>query len=105
MRHSFVTGAAAVNYSLSPGIGFQLREVRIHLDAVGGAGNLTISVDSAAGATYDAVLATQDMSAVADLCYMPDHPHEFVAGDVLKIAWANAGTKTYGIEVIWAWSP
>ena len=43
MRHSFVTGAAAVAYSLSPGIGFQLREVRIHLDAVGGAGNLTIS--------------------------------------------------------------
>jgi len=104
-RVSRATGAAAIAFSLIPGVAFQVEEVRIHLSAAGGAGDLTISLDALTGADYDAVFLTQDMTLVIDLVWQPVRPHNFVAGDGLAIAWANAGTKTYGLEVIWSAMP
>jgi hypothetical protein len=94
------TGSAALSKIVEPGRAWQLEEIRIHLDAVGGAGNLTATLDAAAGAEYDAVILTQDMTAVTDLVYVPDRPITFEKGDKLVIAWANAGGKTYGLEVV-----
>ena len=101
-RHTRATGAAAVAIALAPNIQFQLNEVRIHLSAAGGAGDLTITVNAGAGAAYDVVLLTQDMTLVTDIVLLPAQPHDFVVGDVLEIAWANANTRTYGIDVIWS---
>lgn len=101
-RHTRATGAAAVSISLAPNIHFQLNEVRIHLDLAGGAGDLTIALNAAAGEVYDVVLLTQDMTLVTDIILLPAQPHDFVKGDVLEIAWANANTKTYGIDVVWS---
>lgn len=93
------TGSAAISVTVNPGRPWQLEEIRVHLDAVGAAGNLTATVDAAAGAVYDTVILTQDMTAVTDLVFIPDRPMLFENGDKLIVAWANAGGKTYGVEV------
>jgi len=101
-RVTRATGAAAVSVTLAPAIAWQLQEIRIHLSAAGGAGNLTITEAALAGAAYDTILVTQDMTAVTNLVYFPARPLQFVAGDAIVIAWANTGSKTYGIEILWA---
>lgn len=101
VRRHLATGAAAINETITPGCAFQLEHVKVHLSAAGGAGNLTVTVDATAGAVYDVVLKTQDMTAVTDLVWSPERPLSFSNGDLIKVAWANAGTKTYGLEVGW----
>lgn len=94
-----VTGDAAIAYTLKPGAKFRLREIRIHLSAAGGAGNLTATVDAAAGAAYDAVVYSQDMTAITDLFYQPTFPIQFEAADKVDFAWPNALSKTYGLSI------
>jgi len=101
VRFSRSTGALAIASSVAPKQSFQLEEVRVHLSGVGGAGDLTLSVNSGAGAVYDAVLVTQDMTALADYFYLPSKPLQFQKGDEIDVVWANAGTKTYGVEIVW----
>lgn len=101
-RVTRATGSGAVSITLAPARAWQLQEIRIHLNGAGGAGDLTVTQDADAGAAYDTVLVTQDMSTVTDLIYFPARPNQFVAGDKIVIAWANGGGKTYGIEIIWA---
>lgn len=93
-----VTGSAAISSTLTPSTAFELLEVRIHLSAAGGAGNLTITLDANAGAAYDVVLKTQDMTSVTDFVYQPTYPMYFDNGDALVFAWANGSTRTYGLE-------
>ncbi len=95
------TGAAAIASTLAPGKAWQLESIRVHLSAAGGAGSLTATLDSGAGTPYDLLILTQDMTAVTDLIWAPERPMEFSAADELDIAWANAGTKTYGLEIVW----
>jgi len=99
-RTQRATGAAAISTTVAPGVAWQLESIRVHLSAAGGAGNLTATIDHGTGAPYDIVLLTQDMTTVVDLVWSPNRPMEFLPGDELDIAWANAGTKTYGLEII-----
>ena len=94
------TGAAAIAVTIAPGHAWQLHEIRVHLSAVGASGSLTATMDAGAGATYDAVIFSQDMTSVTNLLWQPELPVIFNASDELDIAWANAGGKTYGIEII-----
>ena len=94
------TGSAAVATTVAPGAAFRLEEVRIHLSAAGGAGNLTVTLDSGTAAAYDAVLLTQDMTSVTDFVWKPTRPLEFTsASDEIDVAWANSNTRTYGLEI------
>jgi len=92
------TGAVAINRTINPYKAFVLSEIKLHLSAAGGAGNLTVTFDANAGAAYDAVLLTQDMTLVADLLWQPETPIHGDLGDKIVIAWANANSRTYGIE-------
>jgi hypothetical protein len=96
------TGVAAVAITLDPDKAFSLIELRVHLSAAGGAGNLTVTLDANAGAAYDTLLYTKDMTAVTDLI-LPDSnlllPRYFDKGDKIVVAWANGNARTYGIEV------
>lgn len=94
------TGAAAIASTLAPGVAWQLEEIRVHLSAAGGAGDLTATINHGTAAAYDIVILTEDMTSVVDLVWQPTRPREFMPGDELDIAWANAGTKTYGLEVV-----
>ena len=49
------TGVAAIANTLAPGVPFRLREVRVHLSAAGGAGDLTATVDAELAAPTPAV--------------------------------------------------
>lgn len=102
MQTQRATGAAAITSSFTFTSGpVLLDEVRCHLSAAGGAGNMTITINRAAGAAYDLVIATQDMTAVTDYHLIPSRPIYLFAGDTLDVAWANAGTKTYGLEIFY----
>ena len=104
MQTKKVTGNTAINEIINPlqSIrGYQLEGIRLHLSAAGGAGNLTITLDSSAGAEYDTVLLTQDMTLVSNLVWHLDKPMLFSTGDMLIIAWANANGRTYGLETIY----
>lgn len=101
MRDS-ATGAAAINKTVTFSSMFESRlvTVRVHLSAAGGAGDLTVTLDSHLGSAYDVVLFRQDMTAVTDLNWMPEKC-PIHKDDSIVIAWANASTRTYGLEVIW----
>jgi len=93
------TGSAALSTTLAPGRAFQLLEVRLHVSAAGGAGDFTAKVDAGAGSAYDITLIKQDMTSVTDFVWQPTLPMTFDKGDEIDFAWANAGGKTYGLEV------
>lgn len=93
------TGAVALASTLAPGRAFQISSIRIHLSAVGAAGDFTAKVDANAGSAYDLQILKQDMTAVTDFIFQPEIPLHFDAGDEIDFAWANAGGKTYGLEV------
>ena len=102
IKFARATGATTIATTVAPGAKWALHEIRVHLSAAGGAGNLTATMDSGTAAVYDSVVLTQDMTSVTDLEWQPDFPMIFDDGDELDFAWANAGTKTYGLEVIYA---
>lgn len=93
------TGAVAIATTLAPGRSFQLLEVRIHLSAAGGAGDFTAKVDSITSAAYDLNFIKQDMTAVIDFVWQPDHPMQFETGDEIDFEWANGAGRTYGLEI------
>jgi len=80
---------------------FRLHEIRIHLSAAGAAGDLTATVDAAAGAAYDLQILKQDMTSVTDLVWQPDQIMQFEIGDEIDFAWANGSTRTYGLTIIY----
>jgi hypothetical protein len=107
MRPSLIpatdTGSAAVATTIAPNKPFKWIDFRIHLSAAGGAGDLTITLDSANGALYDCVFKTQDMTAVTSFHYRPaDGPiYMLNPTDKILIAWANANTRDWGLEFIY----
>ena len=102
-RFHRATGSAAIASTLAPDGAWQLESIRIHLDAAGGAAgdvNFTATLDHQAGAPYDVVLLTVDMTTVADYIWHTERPMEFDKGTELDFVYANAGGATYGLEVI-----
>lgn len=103
-----VTGAAAVDHTITPGRPFRIVGVRLHLSAAPTTSeNFTITLNDNNGAAYDTVLYKRDFSAgsltdlilsAADLSLDPDHM--FKAADFLDIDWTNTDTSTYGLVVV-----
>ena len=96
------TGTGNIATTVTPGGASALESITLHLSAAGGANDLTITVDANAGAAYDTVLLTQDMTLVTDLVWQPDRPIEMVSGDKIVLAWTNASSRTYGLTVKWS---
>ena len=100
--HSYDTGSAGLAETLAPGVAFELKEVRIHLNAASATvENLTVTIDSGTDAVYDAVLLTKGMNTVTNYVWIPDNRRFFLATDELDFAWTNTNTKTWGLEVLW----
>lgn len=95
------TGATAINTTVNPGRQWKFDSLSLHLSAAGASGTLTVSLDAAAGAAYDTVILTQDMTLVTDLYFQPEQQINLKPNDGIKISWANTGGKTYGLEVNW----
>lgn len=99
---SETTGSAAINKTLFPEEAWRLHEIRLHLSAVGTAGNLVLTLDAGTGAAYDVILLTQAMAGVQDLVWQPEIPIEFGITDKLTITWANATGLTYGLDIMYS---
>lgn len=97
------TGAAAIDHILTPGFGFVLDRIELHLSATGGASqSVTLTRDSGIAPTvYDTALGSQDMNALADKVFEFDPPVRFIRGDVLAVAWTNTNTRTWGLQVFY----
>ena len=96
------TGSGALSLTLNTGDRVLVKELRLHLNAVGGAGSLTVTIDNGVNAVYDTILLTQDMTSVTDIHWQPTRPIELEATDKLIVSWANAGGKTYGVELLYS---
>ncbi len=104
-RKEYYTDNGDVDESFSPETEWMLFEIRIRLSAVGDAGDLIVKIESDASSTaaeYDTVLLTQDMAAVTDLHWQPTMPIHLEPDDTIDIAWTNASTRVYGIEVVYS---
>jgi hypothetical protein len=98
------TGAEAINLTydpgLSPGQGFQLEEITLHLSAAGGnQEDMTIDIVYKEGAVYTWRAITQAMAAVIDFQYLPNRPLELWDGDKILIQYANSNNRTWGLMI------
>lgn len=103
------TGSANIDAAFQLDVRFRLVFVRCHFTGTGPAGPMTISLDSALGAAYDARLFTilragpgrdVHLRIPADQSIDPS-PWTFQAGDAVRIAWTNPspGVIGWGLEV------
>ena len=102
----YTTGTTgAIAKAFAPGMKFEILEIRLHLSAAGGAGNLTAINDCGHAAdVYDNPIFTAvDMTSLTDYVYVASAttPRYFDAGDHIDIAWANASNRTYGLTIVW----
>jgi hypothetical protein len=95
------TGILGLSLTIAPSTPWKLISLKIHLSAAGGAGNFVATLDASAGAAYDTIIFTQDLTLLADMFWQPDSPIFFNIGDKLVITWANANGRTYGIEAVY----
>jgi len=95
------TGSTAVNSTFSFSGACLIDEIRMHLSAAGGAANMTITIDRDAGAAYDLVIDTEDMTSVVNYHLIPTRPIYLFPDDKLVVAWANANGRTYGLEILY----
>lgn len=76
---------------------------KLHLSAADSNGEtLTLTTDSANNSSvayWDTKLYSKVMTGVTDIVYFPEVKIPLIGGDILKFAWANTGTKTWGTEI------
>lgn len=93
------TGSGAMAVNVDPNKAFKLLEMRVHLSSASATSeDLTITLDSGAGAAYDVELYSKDMNTVVDLVVTFTDRY-FISTDDLDFAWANSNSRTYGIEI------
>lgn len=99
-KHS-ETGAAAIALSADAKRPGRLESVSLLLSAAPTTSeNFTITLNALAGATYDVLLLTRDLSvdSTSELFWQPDTPIWLETGDVIDVAYANTDTGTYGVQ-------
>jgi hypothetical protein len=71
------------------------------------AGAFTITLDANAGTAYDTVLYSVDPSVTSatSIFWYPDKRLRFDAGDIIKVDYANADARTYGVQLYYDTNP
>lgn len=94
------TGAAALSEAITPGEGFRVIAVMLHLSAAPTtAENLTITFTANQGSAYAVVLDSQAMAGITDYAWFPPADLYLVIGDTITVTWTNTDTKTWGLLV------
>ena len=103
VEETFAAATVTVRPELEPEHFFRMLEVRLHLDAVGGAAeDFTVDLDSGQPAAefHDLRLATQAMAAEKNYDkYWGDELRFFNNNDRLIFQYANGNSKDWGLEV------
>lgn len=101
-------GAETANVVVTSGVvsktPWELAGFAFHRDASpAGAENITFTVDNEDGSAYDFVITelTQDLNGLADYSEMLAFEKRIPlkAGDLVRVAWANAGADNYGLKI------
>ena len=98
-RFYYGSGAIAIEHQFDRNV--QIEEVRLHLSAVGGGGTATISLVSDYSVNHNIVFKTQDMTSAADLHWQPTRPIFISKDDELSVAFANASSLQWGVEILY----
>ena len=94
------TGSGAMAETVSPGYGFELVGIYLHLSSASSTSeDFTISLDSTEGSAYDVLIYSKDMNGVQDVIWEPDRAMHFIANDELDMAWTNTDSRTWGLEI------
>jgi hypothetical protein len=98
------TGAAGLATSCTVPVGdtYRVHSVTLHLNAAPTTSeDFTITLDADAGAAYDTLLYSLDLSTASttDLLWQPDAPLFLEGGDALDVAYTNTDTGTYGVQI------
>lgn len=98
------TGSAAIATSLTVPASATYRLVSVTLAADAApttSENFTITLDANAGAAYDVLLYSLDLSAgsTTDLVWFPDELLLLEGGDAIDVAYTNTDTVTYGLQI------
>ena len=90
-----VTGANPVAFSTGAiGSPFTLNSIRVVLSSVGATSeSVTVTINSARGATYDAIIDTQNMSGET-VFYASYYGIECEVGDSIDVAYPNTDEST-----------
>ena len=94
--------ALAASFSVPVGHTYKLISVTLHMSAAPTTSeNFTITLDANAGAPYDTLLYSLDLSAgsTTDLVWFPDEPLLLEGGDAIDVAYTNTDTGTYGLQL------
>ena len=96
------TAALALNGTVPVGQTYRLISFTLNLSAAPTTSeNLTVTLDAQAGAIYDTLLYSLDLSAgaTADLLWQPDPELLLEGGDVITVAWANTDVRNWGAQL------
>lgn len=77
---------------------------RIHFTSAPGQADLiTVTVDSGKGSKFDTLIYTKDLDTVKDFEYInPNKDLPFSQDDILRIAWPNVDSETFGLELFYS---
>lgn len=96
------TAALALNGAVPVGQTYRLVSLTLNLSAAPTTSeNLTVTLDANAGAIYDTLLYSLDLSAgaTADLVWQPDPEILLEGGDVIRVVWANTDARNWGAQL------
>jgi len=98
------TGTAAIGFSGTVPVGDHYRLVSVSCNFAAApttSENYTITLDANAGAIYDLLLYSLDVSAGAttDILWQPDEEIILEGGDQVDVAYTNTDTRTYGVQI------
>ena len=98
------TGTALMNFrtAVPASKHYRLVSVTLHLNtAPTTSEDFTITLDSHAGAIFDTLLYTLDLSAasVTDLVWQPDEEIFLEGDDAIVIAYDNTDVRNYGVQL------
>ena len=81
--------SAALTHSLTFTKPTKLQKITIHA-SVAITEDITITLDSVQGASYDVVLRKKSLSAEQDFVYTPEGENDYQTGDIIKVECTNA---------------
>ena len=98
------TGSTAINATMVVPVGdnYRLVSVGVHFSvAPATSENFTVTLDANAGAGYDTLLYSLDVSAGSDtdVMWLPDEEIMLEGGDAIDVAFANSDSRTYGLQI------
>jgi len=95
-------GAIAASMTVPAGSTYRLVSVSLNMSAAPTTSeNFTITLDANAGAAYDVLLYSLDLStgSTTDVVWFPDEMMLLEAGDAVDVAYANTDVGTYGVQI------